>query len=290
MKVTQPLGSFLPDLLLNNPTTAAELEPFLPPRAPEPPRSPMPARPSAPPRSPLPPRSPSPTPSAESRYSYVSLAPSAENTVTTVRPGPMDWAPDGSLHPALRQKVCEQLYPMAVDGCFVVLVVGAPESLEQKSRVAAEIALGLGASGHPRILLLDGDMQNPRVHRLMNVDMPMTAGFSQQLRDRASGGGVGRRWTVVSCGKSLHVLAEGLMRSPGLLLSRQFSECLADLRNYYDFIVIDGPSASLGIESQALDAVTQGVVFVCRSEGSPSLGRLQALFGDKRLKTLVTSP
>jgi len=206
-----------------------------------------------------------------------------------VRPTPSKWAPDPTLKPALRRPVCEQLYPLAVEGCFIVLVVGVPESLEQKSRVAAELALALAESGHPRILLMDGDMQAPRVHRLMHVDMPMSAGFSQQLRDRINGNAE-RRWTVVSCGKALHVLAEGMMRSPGLLLSRQFSEGLADLRNYYDFIVIDGPGASLPVESQALDAVANGVVYVCGKQGSPALAQLQALFRERRLQTVVTSP
>jgi len=88
----------------------------------------------------------------------------------------------------------------------------------------------------------------------------------------------------------LHVLAEGMLRSPGLLLSRQFSDGLADLRNYYDFIVIDGPSTSLPVESQALDAVVDGVLYVCGQQGSPALARLQSLFRAKRLQSVVTSP
>ncbi|HKO48386.1 MAG TPA: hypothetical protein VJV79_11710 [Polyangiaceae bacterium] len=280
MKVTQPLGSFLPELLLKeNAALRGEAAP----------RPSEPSRPPGVPRSPVAPRSPSVAPQSQSRYSYVSSVPPAENTVTIVRPTPSNWAPDPTLLPELRRPVCEQLYPLAVEGCFIVLVVGVPESVEQKSRVAAELALALAESGHPRILLIDGDMQSPRVHRLMHVEMPMSAGFSQQLRDRINNKG-DRRWTVASCGKVLHVLAEGMMRSPGLLLSQQFSEGLADLRNYYDFIVIDGPSSSLPVESQALDAVANGVVYVCGKQGSPALAQLQAMFRDKRLQTVVTSP
>jgi Mrp family chromosome partitioning ATPase len=277
MKVTQPLGSFVPELLLKE--QAAQ-------RGEPPARQPEPSRPPAAPRSPVP-RSPSIAPASESRYSYVSSVPPAENNVTIVRPTPPNWAPEPTLNPESRRSVCEQLYPLAVEGCFVVLVVGVPESLEHKSRVAAELALALAESGHPRILLMEGDMQGPRMHRLMHVDMPMSAGFSQQLRDRINGNSE-RRWTVVGAGKALHVLAEGMMRSPGLLLSRQFSEGLADLRNYYDFIVIDGPSASLPVESQALDAVANGVVYVCGKQGSPSLASLQSMFSEKRLQTVVT--
>jgi len=279
MKVTQPLGSFLPELLLKE---SAALRGETATRTPEPSRSPVP-------RSPVAPRGASSPPASQSRYSYVSSVPPAENTVTVVRPAPVGWAPDATLLPALRHPVCEQLYPLAVEGCFVVVVVGVPDSLEQKSRVAAELALALAESGHPRILLIDGDTQNPRVHHLMHVAMPMSAGFSQQLRDRINGNS-DRRWTVVSCGKTLHVMAEGMMRSPGLLLSRQFSDGLADLRNYYDFIVIDGPSASLPVESQALDAVAHGVVYVSSKQGSSALAQLQALFRDKRLQSVVTRP
>jgi len=274
MKVTQPLGSFLPQLLQNDPAAAAGLEPYLPPRSPVPPRSPIPARP------------PSVAPNEELRYSYVSAAP-AENTVTTVRPSASDWKPDATLVPALRRALCEQLYPLAVERCLVVLVVGVPECAEQKSRVAAELALALAESVHPRILLIEADLQTPRVHRLMRVDMPMSSGFSQQLRSVPSN--TQRRWTVVSCGKSLHVLAEGVMRSPGLLLSQRFSQGLSELRNYYDIIVIDGPTESLSLEAQALDAVADGIVFVCGADGSASLAGLQAEFTDKFLKIVVPS-
>jgi Mrp family chromosome partitioning ATPase len=168
------------------------------------------------------------------------------------------------------------------------LVLGVPEVPEQKSRVAAELALALAESGHPRILLVDADLQGPRVHRLMKVDMPMTAGFSQQLRGRINGGS--QRWTVIGCTGTLHVLAEGMMRSPGLLLSQQFSDSLRELRNYYDFIIVDGPTATLKVESQALDAVSDGIVFVCGKAGSPALAPMQSLFVTKRIKTVVTSP
>lgn len=282
MKVTQPLGSFVPELLAKEGFLERREESAAP-------RPAEPARPSASPRSPLPGRS-SVAPQSESRYSYVSsVPPGGENTVTMVRPAPNNWAPDPALVPALRRPICEQLYPLAVEGCFIVLVVGVPEVLGLKSRVAAELALALAESGHPRILLIEGDIQSPHVHRLMRVDMPMSAGFSQQLRDRINGS-IERRWTVVSCGKVLHVLAEGILRSPGLLLSQQFSDGLADLRNYYDFIVIDGPSTSLPVESQALDAVSNGIVYVSDKPTSPGLSRLQALFREKRLQTVVTGP
>ena len=270
MKVTQPLGSFLPDGAWNDPSAGLV------------------------PRSPLPPRPPGPDVSA-STYSYVSKLPPSpapspapeSPSVTLVRQAPSDWRPDPVLNPESQRSLCEQLYPFAVESCMVVSVVGVSESQERKSRVAAELALALSASGHPRILLLEADLQGPRAHRLMNVDMPMGMGFSQQLRARIAGNPE-RRWTVVGCNKTLHVLAEGMMRSPGLLLSQQFHDCLRDLRTYYDLIIIDGPTASLHVESQALDSVSDGVIFVCGKAGSPALATLQALFRDKKFATIIS--
>ena len=221
MKVTQPLGSFMPDGVWNDPSAGLVRS-----RTPQTTQTEQAVQPTqAVPRSPAPGRSPSPPPGA-SVYSYVSSPPPPpppDNNVAIVHPAPDQWHPDESLDPRLRRGICEQLYPLAVENCFVVLVVGVQESAEQKSKVAAELALALAESGHPRILLLDADLQRPRVHRLLRVEMPMAVGFSQQLRSRINGSPE-RRWTVIGCGKSLHVLAEGMMRSPGLLLSQQFSD------------------------------------------------------------------
>ncbi len=284
MKVTQPLGSFLPDGFWEDPAKRAARPSSI---SPAPTRSPAP-------RSPIPSQSPSAAP--PSRYSYVSSShppPSnahtaPTNTVAIVRPAPDGWRPSPTLRPELRRPICEQLYPLAVERCVVILIVAPPESHELKSRVAAELALALSESGHPRILLMEGDLQSPSVHRLLNVDMSMTGGFSQQLRARVNRD-VDRRWTVIGCGPTLHVLGEGMMRTPGLLLSRQFADSLNELRNYYDFILIDGPNSSLEIESQALDAVADGLVFAAESEQSVALARVQSLFGQKRIKVVVTN-
>jgi Mrp family chromosome partitioning ATPase len=291
MKVTQPLGSFLPDGVWNDPSAGLVRSRTPQNAAPSP--SPVPAPPGSTysyvsSRAPAAPATAAPAPAAvPAPASARAGAPAGDNNVAIVRPAPRDWRPDSSLDPRSRRGVCEELYPLAVQNCLVLLVVGVPESQDQKSRVAAEIALALSESGHPRILLLDADLQGPRVHRLMKVDMPMGSGFSQQLRGKINGNAE-RRWTVIGCTTSLHVLAEGMMRTPGLLLSQQFSDSVRDLRGYYDFIVIDGPSSSLNVESQALDAVTDGVVFVCGKMGSPALSATQSLFREKKLKTVVT--
>ncbi len=273
MKVTQPLGSFLPDGVWNDPVHGIT-------------RSRTPGEQLVP-RSPLPPKSPAVEPA--SRYSYVSTAPPSKNSIVRVHEVPAGWQPDASLTPAAQRALCEQLNPNAVESCFVVVVVAVPESVHYKSRVAAELALALAESNHPRVLLLDGDFHRPFVQRIMHVDLPLSAGFSQQLHARIHGT-ADSRWTVMACTKSLHVLAEGMMRSPGLVLSKQFLECVTDLRGYYDFIVVDGPTNSIEVDSNAIGAICDGLVTVCPQKGSAALAEVQALFGRKRFSAIATSP
>ena len=284
MKVTQPLGSFLPDGVWTDPAKGLQVR----------------AMPSQGPRSPS--RSSSPAPA--SQYSYVSTAPPASTSLASTSASPASsaaapranpvrvqevskgWRPDPTLTPQVQRPLCEQLYPYAVENCFVLAVVAVPEAVNSKSRVAAELALCLAESGHPRILLLEGDLQRPWVQRMIGIDMPISTGFSQQMNARTQGSHE-TRWTVLGCTKTLHVLAEGMMRSPGLLLSKHFADCLKELRTYYDFIVIDGPSASLDVDSGALNAVTDGIVTVCPTKGSPALAHMQTLFAKKRFSAFA---
>jgi len=189
----------------------------------------------------------------------------------------------------VQRPLCEQLYPYAVENCFVLTVVSVAEASHYKSRVAAELAFALAESGHPRILLLEGDFHRPWVQRMANVDVPMGWGFSQQLRHRMSAKDK-PPWRVLAVQNSLHVLAEGVMRLPGLILSNQFAEAVRELRGYYDFIVLDGPTASLDVDSKALDAVTDGIVTVCPAAGSRSVPHLHQLFGKKRFSAFASSP
>ncbi len=299
MKVTQPLGSFLPDAVLNErmnragtPSSGRSLSP-----APDSRYSYVSNSPPAPeevhlaPRSPLPPRHPQPSPLPPRSPSSKPPLPPIGNVIR-VREVMMGWHPDREVTPQAQRALCAQLYSFAVENCFVLSVVAVPEANTYKSRVAAELALCLAETGHPRILLLEGDLQRPWVARVMRVDVPMGAGFSQQLSTRSQPNTnlSEERWTVMGCSKSLHVLAEGMMRTPGLLLSRQFADCLSELRSYYDFIVIDGPTASLDVDSGALDAVTDGLITVCPAKGSPALARMQSLFGKKRFSAFATAP
>jgi Mrp family chromosome partitioning ATPase len=171
-----------------------------------------------------------------------------------LRPGLASQGPDDELC-TLR----DQISDLARQKPFVVAVTSEPEASEAKSRIAARLAALLAADGGQRVLLLEANFDFPSVHRVLAVDMPPFFGFSQQMRARIRAGTT-KPWAVIRCSPTLHVLGEGLLRSPGIIFAQEFGRAVAELRRYFDVIVIDGPFIGMGAEHKPLDDVTDGVV------------------------------
>jgi hypothetical protein len=194
------------------------------------------------------------------------------------------WKLDPQLRFEARRQLADELFPLAVAGCFILGVTGVPEARAHKPWVAAELALALAEARHPRVLLVEADFQWPTLHSLLHIDMPPSLGFSQQLRARA----YNDQWHVVEITPTLHVMAEGIMRSPGLILSSHFEDSLRSFRSYYDFVIADGPLLSAEVDCRAFDSVIDGVAIVSTSPASPWLSGSPALFSDKRYSTVVS--
>ncbi|MFZ5892926.1 MAG: hypothetical protein ACOY0T_17835 [Myxococcota bacterium] len=190
---------------------------------------------------------------------------------------PRDWRPDLSLLPESRRALTDELYPLAVDGCWVVGVL-ATEGAEGRSRLAAEIALALAESGHPRVLLIDADFEHALVRRFLRMEMPLSTSFSEQLSARTP-----QRWMVVECLPSLHVLAESGHATHASLACSAFVGCVTSLRSYYDFIVLDGPLLDDAVGCEAVRDVVDGVVFSHGRYGPSEIRRVESLFPKKRI-------
>jgi Mrp family chromosome partitioning ATPase len=212
--------------------------------------------------------------------------PAASSIVSDV---PKGWSP----HPTLTQlevseeltALRDQLYRLAVHECFVVGVSSGPEMAAYKSGVAGRLAWLLAQPGHARVLLMEGDFDHPVVHRLMRIDMPLASGFSEQMRRRMNGTSEGP-WTIVRCAPNLYVLAEGLVRSPGLLPTVHFADSVRELRRAYDLIVIDGPAGGMSVDTRAIDGVVDGVVLAGESD---LLDRASSWFSKKQLMAVVSA-
>jgi Mrp family chromosome partitioning ATPase len=140
---------------------------------------------------------------------------------------------------------------------------------------------------------LEGDLDSPAATATIGVDVPMSAGLSQQLEGLMHNDPP-RPINVLRCSPSLHVLGESVIRSPGIVLSVVFELAISTFRGYFDVIVIDGPPAVPSLDLRAIDALVDGVVFADPTLKPSSLGltpppgpAVRGLFGDKRLLIAV---
>ena len=167
---------------------------------------------------------------------------------------------------------------------------GAPSSIlvssarpgEGKSTTAYSVALNLARVGK-RVLLIDGDLRNPSMHRVVGVDNER--GMSNLLSGSAD------LTTVVK--RTLHdnlyfIPCGPLPPNPAELWGGdRLRHFIAEARATYDNVVIDGPPVLGFADAPLLAASVGGVLFVLESRGTRrgqargALGRLRV--GQARL-------
>jgi len=160
---------------------------------------------------------------------------------------------------------------------------GAPKSLlltsarpgEGKSTTAFATALNLSRTGK-RVLLVDGDLRNPSMHRVLEMDN--SQGMSNFLSGSAELQGVVRKTPFatldfIPCGP--------LPPNPAELWSGDRLQVLLDQAlALYDHVVIDGPPVLGFADAPLLSSSVEGTLFVLESRGT---GRRQALGALRRL-------
>jgi polysaccharide biosynthesis transport protein len=145
-----------------------------------------------------------------------------------------------------------------------VLLVTSAAGGEGKSVTAVNLSLALSASLEGRVLLLDGDLRRPQVHKYLGLNP--AKGFSDLLSrpdvDINS---------YISKFQDLYVIAGGAepVNPIGLLASRRAAEILARLRNEFQVIVLDSPPIVPIADSHILAGLADGVVIVVRARRTP---------------------
>jgi capsular exopolysaccharide synthesis family protein len=149
------------------------------------------------------------------------------------------------------------------DGAPSSMLVTSARPAEGKSTTAYSIALNLARVGR-RVLLLDGDLRNPSMHRVVGVDNER--GVSNLLSGSADLASLTQRTSqenlfFIPCGP--------LPPNPAELWGgdrvRLF---LQEAKANFDHVVIDGPPVLGFADAPLLAAAVGGVVFVVESRGT----------------------
>jgi Mrp family chromosome partitioning ATPase len=185
------------------------------------------------------------------------------------------------------QLLCDEAERLARQGATLIGFTSAPADRVRKAYAAAQFASLLAARRRLRVLLVEGDFEEPAVDRVMQVAMPSMSGFSQQLqwRDPANTS----PWTVVQVGSHLSVLAEGRVRVLGQLHSEHFRNAMAQLSRQHDILVMDGPPFGDAAAIQGLERIASGLVFV--TTGRTNVAEVQTevarMFSEKALSSVL---
>ncbi|HEV8316947.1 MAG TPA: polysaccharide biosynthesis tyrosine autokinase [Vicinamibacterales bacterium] len=143
-----------------------------------------------------------------------------------------------------------------------VVAITSAQPLEGKTTTAANIALAL-AIGGARVLLIDGDMRRPSLHKAMHL--PNDRGLSDLLTGQA------RMREVVQRTGDPNLLVITAGRTPGnpseLLASYRMKAFVQQLgMGPFDWVIIDTPPVLAVTDAVILAPIVSGITFVLGAE------------------------
>ncbi len=141
-----------------------------------------------------------------------------------------------------------------------VLQVTSANSGDGKTTLCANLASAIAMSGK-KVLLVDCDLRRPRVHKLFGLNLDV--GVSSVIRDGMDLPDAVQTTLV----PNLDVMTVGpRVDNPAeLLLSPQFGDLVLQLREKYDFVLMDTPPILIVTDPAAVAAHVDGVILVVRN-------------------------
>lgn len=143
------------------------------------------------------------------------------------------------------------------------MITGAYEN-EGKSSVAANLALALAKNGH-KVVLVDADFNKPAVFKIFDLD------GSKSLNKAIEGTS---SWSsqIVSDRSGLDLLpcSQDTLKSEILTNSKKLDEIMKELREEYDFVIVDTSPAYLLNETMAMNELVDATLFVVRQDYATS--------------------
>lgn len=135
---------------------------------------------------------------------------------------------------------------------------------EGKSSVAANLALALAKNGR-KVVLVDADFNKPAVFKIFDLD-------GSKSLNKAIEGTSSWRSQVVSDRSGLDLLpcSQDTLKSEILTNSKKLDEIMKELREEYDFVIVDTCPAYLLNEPMAMNELVDATLFIVRQDYATS--------------------
>ena len=145
-----------------------------------------------------------------------------------------------------------------------VLLITSSQAVEGKTTTALNLAITLAQAGG-RVILLDCDMRNPRVHRALGLDN--TSGMSTILSGNSYCSSLIQETEI----PNLFAIPSGpVPPNPAVLAgSPRLKQSLALLDQYFDHVILDSPPVLSVADSRLLATAVDGVVLVVKGGETP---------------------
>lgn len=167
-----------------------------------------------------------------------------------------------------------------------VLVVSSASPKEGKTTLTTNLAIAL-AEVHKRVLLIDGDMRRPSIHRLFDlvndhglVDLLRRREPIQTVNGFARPSGI-TNLSVMTTGRSI----DG---DPTLLHSTRLTELMQVARENYDVILFDTPPMLNMSDARVIARHSDGVILIARANRTSrdSIKDARRLFAEDRSRVI----
>jgi len=182
------------------------------------------------------------------------------------------------------RRVSATLIEAQAAGNLKVLLVASASPGDGKTLTALNLALVLGRSYGRRVLLIDGDLRRPSLHRMVGV--ANRSGLADALQARAD-----VRLEVAPITETVTLLPAGPADPDPLrsLSSARMKRVIQEAAQRFDWVIIDSAPVGVVADASVLATLTDGIVFVVRAEHSqyPAVKKAMDTLGHERILGVI---
>lgn len=178
-------------------------------------------------------------------------------------------APEGRYSESIRT-IRTNIKYLSVDNEKKVLLVTSVSKGEGKSTTAGNLAVAF-SQDEKKVLLLDCDLRKSQIHKMFELSnqIGLTDILANEIKVEEVINKYSEKVDIITSGKKVLNPCE-------MLSSNKFKLLLDDLREKYDYIIIDSPPLDSVADTKNLSVNADGTIIVVKSETTKKNSLLEA--------------